>query len=376
MPEAKIQKKILFVDDSADFLHIFGQAMEVHSKGEWEIVTATDAGKALAMLQELTVHLVVVDAQMPLVDGLQLLKIIGMKHPNLPKVVLTGCPNPQDRAASLANGADLYLEKPTSSEGIETIFSTLNELARIEPEEGFQGTLRRVGLHDILQMECLGRNSAILEVFNKETRGEIFIKSGSIIHAQTSNNLHGQPAFFYLLSISGGGFRIKPYVAPPEISIAQSWEHLLMESAQRKDETRSYAKKSGSEEEVFEIKDPKKGRAAAAVSARKIPKIKFSTQKKEPIQIREMAVFSGQGDVLYEWQCQDVEMRKRLLEFISEKSKQIGETLQLGRLDLLEMQSANSRIVAQIQDDAGIYIAANRGAAASSAPANTQPVPA
>src|SRR4051812_5397668 len=145
----KTKKKILFVDDSIDFLEIFTAAMEIQSKGDWEVHTATDAGKALAVLQEHPMNLAVVDAQMPLVDGLQLLKLIGMKHPNLPKVVLTGCPNPHDRAASLANGADLYLEKPTSPEGIETIYSTLNELARVETEEqGFQGTLRRVGLND------------------------------------------------------------------------------------------------------------------------------------------------------------------------------------------------------------------------------------
>lgn len=370
----KAKKRILFVDDSIDFLEIFTAAMEIQSKGDWEIHTATDAGKALAVLQETQMHLAVIDAQMPLVDGLQLLKLIGMKHPHLPKVVLTGCPNPHDRAASIANGADLYLEKPTSPEGIETIFSTLNELAKVESEEqGFQGTLRRVGLNDILQMECLGRNSAILEIFNKETRGEIFIKNGNIVHAQTSNNLTGQPAFFFLLSISGGGFKIKPFVAPAEISITKQWEHLLMEAARRRDETDIIRKSEATTEEEIEqqVEAQEKAMRKAGGTGLKMPVVKLTKQKREAVQICEMAVFSGQGEVLYEWQCSDVELRKRFLQFISEKSKQMGEGLNLGRLDVLELQSPKTRMTAQIQEDAGIYVAANKIPAPS---ANTETI--
>lgn len=364
----KAKKKILFVDDSTDFLEIFTAAMQIQSKGEWEIYTAPDAGKALTLLQQNQMHLAVVDAQMPLVDGLQLLKLIGMKHPNLPKVVLTGCPNPHDRAASMANGADLYLEKPTSPEGIETIYSTLNELARVETEEhGFQGTIRRVGLNDIIQMECLGRNSAILEIFNKETRGEIFIKNGCIIHAQTSNELTGQPAFFYLLSISGGGFKLKPFVAPAEISITKQWEHLLMEAARRRDETDILRKGDVATEEEIEREVEAQERASrtSRTGAMGMPAIRFPKGKPEPVQISEMAVFSAQGDVLYEWQCSDVELRKRFLQFVSEKSKLIAEGLSLGHFDVLELHNSRCRMVAQVQDEAGIYVVANKIPAAT-----------
>ncbi|MBA4149964.1 MAG: response regulator [Verrucomicrobia bacterium] len=349
MSETKPKKKVLFVDDSTEFLQIFSQAMEAHSRGEWEIYTATNAGKALSILEEHPIHLAVVDVQMPLIDGMQLLKLIGNKQPNLPKAVLTGFPNPDDRTASLANGADLYLEKPTAPEGMETIFYTLNELARVESEEGFQGTIRRVGLHDILQMECLGRSSAILEVFNKDTRGEIFIKNGAIIHAQ-AKELSGQEAFYRLLSIMGGGFKLKPFVAPPRITITISWEHLLMESARLRDETDLLSK---------EEEDARNGVSSVVqpVIPLRLPKLKPAALKKEPVQITEMAVFSLKGAVLYEWQCPDVELRKRILEFVTEKSTQLAQNMHCGRLDLLEMQSGKNRMVAQLQADAGIYVA-------------------
>src|SRR5947209_4569619 len=116
-------KKILFVDDSTDFLDIFSQAMEISSKGEWEVYTAHNAAKALEMLEQNPgVNLAVIDSQMPLVDGLQLLRLLSRKYTNLPKAILTGFPNESDRQACLNNGADLYLHKPTTSDEMQTIF--------------------------------------------------------------------------------------------------------------------------------------------------------------------------------------------------------------------------------------------------------------
>src|SRR5690349_20135839 len=116
----KSKKKILFVDDSADFLAVFSQAMEVASKVEWEVFTAHNAAKALELLeQHQGINLAVIDSQMPLVDGLQLIRLLVRKYPNLPKVILTGFPNESDRQACLSSGADLYLHKPTKSDEMQ-----------------------------------------------------------------------------------------------------------------------------------------------------------------------------------------------------------------------------------------------------------------
>ena len=375
---SKTRKKILFVDDSADFLAVFSQAMEVASKGEWEVITAHNAAKALEILEQTHgISLAVIDSQMPLVDGLQLIRLLGRKYPNLPKAILTGFPNESDRQACLSSGADLYLHKPTKSDEMQTIFMTLNELARVEADEvGFQGTVRRVGLHDILQMECLGRNSGILEIFNKDTRGEIFIRNGAIIHAQT-NDLSGIGAFYNLFAITGGGFKLKPFIEPPAITINKSWEFLLMEASRRRDEGDS---PEGEVEESFiepqpdisaisqishdliERATPTESTEPVAIS---LPKVKIVREKKDPVQINEMAVFASDGQILYEWQCTDIELRKRLLEFVSEKSREIGQGLELGRFDLVEINRPGNQAVAQIQDETGIYIEVSKAANAS-----------
>ncbi|MDB6024356.1 MAG: Response regulator receiver protein [Verrucomicrobiales bacterium] len=348
---SKPRKKILFVDDSADFLAVFSQAMEVTSKGEWEVFTSHNAAQALEILERGPINLAVIDSQMPLVDGLQLIRLLGRKYPNLPKAILTGFPNESDRQACLSSGADLYLHKPTKSDEMQTIFMTLNELARVDTDEvGFQGTVRRVGLHDILQMECLGRNSGILEIFNNDIRGEIFIRTGSIIHSQTQT-LSGLEAFYHLFSISGGGFKLKAFIEPPAVTISKSWEFLLMEASRRRDEGNT------SEGEVEEtIMESHEAAPEVPDLPLVLPKVKIPKEKKGPVQIQEMAVFASDGQVLYEWQCTDIELRKRLLEFVSGQSKQIAQGLDLGRFDLVEIHSAAHQTVAQIQDDTGIYL--------------------
>ncbi len=82
--------QVLFVDDSLAFLEMFTEMCSVLSNQTWEIHTAASADRALAMLQQHSIDLVVLDIGMPMVDGLQLLGIIGRRYPGLKIAVMTG----------------------------------------------------------------------------------------------------------------------------------------------------------------------------------------------------------------------------------------------------------------------------------------------
>src|SRR5208282_2228088 len=84
-------------------------------------------------------------------------------------------------------------------------------------------------------MECLGRNSSILEVRNQRLHGQIYIETGSIVHA-TAGTLTGEKAFYRLLSLTGGEFRLQPFQKPSERTVHGQWEYLLMEAARVHDE--------------------------------------------------------------------------------------------------------------------------------------------
>src|SRR5262249_1523847 len=119
---------------------------------------------------------------------------------------------------------------------LELIFTTLRELARHKPTAtGFRGVLRQVSLQDVIQMECLNRNSSILEVKTDKALGQIFIKDGSIIHAQMAER-NGEAALNQILALKGGEFNLRPFVEPEKQTIDGQWEFLLMEAARMRDE--------------------------------------------------------------------------------------------------------------------------------------------
>jgi CheY-like chemotaxis protein len=227
--------QVLFVDDSLAFLETFGALCAELGNHTWEIHTATTADRALAVLQQRPLDLVVLDIGMPTLDGIQLLGIINRRYADVKIAVLTGLVTEANRAACLAKGAELFLEKPVSAESIKVAFNMLNDLLLWSQREGFSGALRQVGLTDVIQMECLGSHSLLLEVRNRQTSGQIFIEGGKIIHA-TMGQLTGETAFQQLLALPGGEFQFLPFRPPPECTVRGSWEVLLMEAARVRDE--------------------------------------------------------------------------------------------------------------------------------------------
>lgn len=233
-PSAK-KYQVLFVDDSLAFLETFTELCAVLSNQTWEIHSAASADRALATLQQHPIDLVVLDIGMPMVDGIQLLGIIGRRYAGVKIAVMTGKATEANRATCLSGGAELFIEKPVTPEGIKMVFNILNDLVSWTHREGFSGTLRQVHLQELIQMECIGRHSSILEIRNQQMLGQIYIEAGAVTHA-TVGTLSGERAFNRLLSLAGGEFQLKPFKAPPQRTIHGNWESLLMEAARCFDE--------------------------------------------------------------------------------------------------------------------------------------------
>ena len=88
--------------------------------------------------------------------------------------------------------------------------------------------------------------------------------------------------------------------------------------------------------------------------------------------IDEVMVCSTRGEVLYEWQCPGSGERISFLEFLSQKSQQLGEGLNLGDFDRLEMESVDLRILAQIKSDRGVFVRITKGGPRRSAAAQAK----
>src|ERR1017187_4310103 len=233
--ETNKRKALLFVDDDAGFLTGIQELFSEMARGKWDIFTAGNHAQALALLAKLRVDVVVLDIGMPVMDGIQFLQLLGRTNPGQQVVMLTGEATEERRKNCLESGAVLFLEKPVVADGYAAIFAALDALAGALPQGGFRGMMRRVGLQEVLQLECLGRKSSVLEIFTGKVRGRIFISEGAIVHAE-AGALQGEVALYGLLALRGGEFNLLPFAEPPRRTIQGQWESLLMEAARLSDE--------------------------------------------------------------------------------------------------------------------------------------------
>lgn len=113
------RKTILLVDD--DMRNTFSLAKVLRKKGL--IVHIAPSGeKALEILSENEIELVLMDIMMPSMDGFETIKRIrsNPKHKNLPIIALTAKAMPDDRQACLDASANDYLTKPIDLANLAT----------------------------------------------------------------------------------------------------------------------------------------------------------------------------------------------------------------------------------------------------------------
>lgn len=231
MPPADLIKaRLLFVDDDRSFLDFLRETFTEFSRHQWEMEFATDAAQALAALRTKPVDLAMLDLNMPGVNGLQLLRMLKREFPALQMAFLSGQGDETSRRIGLEEGAAMFLEKPASLAGMESLFATINELARWQQRLGGRSVVRRAGLLDLVRMECKSGNSRLFEVFGAEESGQIWIKEGAIIHALAPEK-RGQSAFTHLVCLPNAEFHLKPFADPVERSVDREWEFLVLEAA-------------------------------------------------------------------------------------------------------------------------------------------------
>lgn len=364
---------VLFVDDDQALLETLSLLMSELSGNTWQVHTAADSAQALALLQNQPMNLMVVDIHMPTVDGLQFLKLVHRKYPSITKVVLTGDSSGAYRDACLNSGAELFLEKPRSQGGWPGIYATLNELARLQPEEGFQGVLRRAGLQDILQMECLSRNSSLLQITGSLGSGTIYIKDGQIVHAEMGKQT-GEKAFNQLLALTGGQFHLQPFADPPVRTIESPWEHLLMEAARQRDEASQSAETPlpplQSQESLSSAILEELAAAKTVLAPVQPCGSPLDSEPREAMRpnIDEVLLCTHRGEVLYQWPSSESSGRVQFLNELALCTEQLGRILPLGRFDRLIMQDPPRRAVAQLQLGRRLLVKSSQVAFAHLAP--------
>jgi DNA-binding response OmpR family regulator len=228
------RQKILILDDEQDILEIY-QEILARLPSQPDIRTASAGADAITLLENEPFALLLVDLNMPQMDGFQVLAVVRRRFPTLRTVVMTGATDSDLRARAYRIGVDLYMEKPKTGREIIFFVDCIESLLERESQGGFRGVQSKT-LLDIIQMECLTQNTCVLKITSAGGEGRVWIQKGEIVDSVLEDR-NGKAAIVEMLSWKAGNFEILPYGLPRPRTITMNYESLLMETAQTLDET-------------------------------------------------------------------------------------------------------------------------------------------
>lgn len=143
--------KLLIVDDEADLL---AELEPLLSRSGFDVVLARDGREALERAASERPDLIVLDVLMPRLDGREVVRRLRAEGNWTPVILLTQVGTPTERALSLQEGADDYLNKP---------FDPMELIARV------QAVLRRVK-HGSMSLSSFNRLACEELVIDRKTR--------------------------------------------------------------------------------------------------------------------------------------------------------------------------------------------------------------
>lgn len=101
--------RLLLVDDETSFTE---NLLVLLSRKGYEVLTANDGERALRIIEEQEVDVIILDQVMPGMDGVTTLKELKKKRPHVEVIVLTGHGSVPSALDGLQLGAYDYLMKP------------------------------------------------------------------------------------------------------------------------------------------------------------------------------------------------------------------------------------------------------------------------
>jgi hypothetical protein len=248
--------------------------------------------------------------------------------------VVTGAEDEQFRARAYAMGVDLYVEKPRTGKEIINFVDCIESLLERETQGGFRGIQSKT-LVDIIQLECLTQASVILRVTSAAGEGRIWILKGEIIDA-TVGDLLGKEAFAEMLSWKAGNFEILPSELPRPRTIFESYEGLLMETAQTLDEAG--------------LTGPNASLTGVAAFSR-FKGVQFAIE-----------VGADDDKQIDNWACEDPEAMATWITNTTKALKALGDSLEAGDLTDIEGLGPQRHVAVLVGDDENLGVGFTRSA--------------
>ena len=112
------KRPILIVEDDIPFAKMLDQGL---GRNGFKVHLADTAKEALNLIEKVTPEAVVAEAQLPDMNGLDLLENLKNKFPSVPVILMTGGGKVSDAVEAMRKGAEDYLLKPFAADCLEAV---------------------------------------------------------------------------------------------------------------------------------------------------------------------------------------------------------------------------------------------------------------
>jgi DNA-binding NtrC family response regulator len=134
-------EKVLLVDDEEEFVETLAERMR--NRG-MEVATSNSGGEALKLVETDPYDVVVLDLQMPGMDGIEVLERIKQRQPDIQVVLLTGHASVAKGVEAIKHGALEFLEKPIDLSKLSEVIHRAKAEKMILVERDTEGRIREI----------------------------------------------------------------------------------------------------------------------------------------------------------------------------------------------------------------------------------------
>lgn len=262
------RQTILIIDDDPAQQEILGEHLLLTG---FTPLHATSGDQAFALLKTNPVDLILLDINMPHVDGFQVMEQLRNRDDtrDIPVLFLTSLDRQYLKIKGLELGADDYVTKPyNSAELIARIKAILRRSVQHRMQPGtIQGDIHAIGISELLQN--IGQSGRVATIELPDMQGFILTAEGNILKI-CQGKFTGIAALLRLFLLEKGRFSVQydrqPETLPePENAIFTA----LLTTASLADEIRARIEESGKDNPLLTIASGD-GLAAAIAQCRQM----------------------------------------------------------------------------------------------------------
>ncbi|WP_413701203.1 response regulator [Psychromonas sp. KJ10-10] len=188
---------VLCVDDEVNILKSMKRLLY---KQKFQVLLAESGAKALQIMQENEVHVIVSDMKMPMMSGAQLLEKTALTWPDTYRILLTGYSDMESTIDAVNKGKiHRYLQKPWNNEELINAINEGLEKNRLKNE-------------NLNLQKLVKKQNNLLKEQNKNLEAKVKLRTKQIqlaMHKIEHNNHATQKVLYNLISVNpnlNGGF--------------------------------------------------------------------------------------------------------------------------------------------------------------------------